>query len=1300
MRNLVIFNDGKLDFESRYFPDLCNLESSFNTFNDAVTCVMSNPAKDAFEVQQMTKDGGIEVLCFFESPCPGSLLLSFHQFDDSGSLIFVFNNGDVIAAHLDSEATEGFVFEIVGLMDVELSAAQWSPDEEILVLVTCSLKLILLSRSFEPILETQLNAHDIKDTSKSNVSVGWGKEETQFRGRGFKALERERDALKHAGLDLENLQPLHDPTVKLEERGHLSARDDNSVHISWRDDCEVFAVSLRLDYLPDCSKGRRVIRVFSRDGKLEAVSEAVDGLNTCLSWRLQGSLLATTRDVAHDDGKVITEVLFFERNGLRHGEFATEQPGVLDLSWSSNGEILALLFDDKVQFWTSKNYHWYLKQEISTGLDRCVMSVKFHPEKPMTAMLTSKSDGLNVISFGSITSDGPSVRGYDRGLVSVIDGCRVLLTPLALANIPPPLSMLEVVHPEPVKAVAVSICHTRLVALTSTSNFYLTENLQLKRGSSIKTEKFQIKEFNESSCLRPKQICILKLTYLVVLSDGPSTSFVHVFNLANQKLHFHGDLEARAVLLKALADSNRAIIQLYDGTILDFDEDQGLKNASKFPQMCTQVEAVLKGDDLGTHPKLVVAGLTDSGKLFCGDRYLANNITSIKMSDQFLCITTAQSRLCFIHLGNLDSADMSYIAQGEEQDERSRQIERGSVLITTAPSKYSVVLQAPRGNLETIYPRIMVLTAVRKFIQESRYLEAFLACRSHRIDLDILHDYDPQSFEQNISSFINQVKKTEHLDLLISCLHEYDVTKEKYLETAQDNHVSTRSHGQADLSGRENKVNRVCGIFLKELSDNKYPAEYLQVQLTAYACQKPPDSEGALKLISKQSNTEVVDRAITHLCCLQDASVLYNKALCLYDVKLALNFAQRSQLDPKEYLPFLQTLHGESQGRRGFLIDDHLKRFESALSWLFELGEDRNEEFDAYVVSHNLYTKALALYRHDNKRFRRILILYASFLSETSEFLEAARIFEFLDEFQLALENYLLAKSWKEALTIGRNIKSDDDFRSIAKSLAILLEDDRRYSDAATIESTYLQNNIKAVELFCKAFDFDSALLIAATTSSKDTQEVFDSEIRESFGIMSELLADCNGQLISQLNRLREIRRKKEIDPVMFYGTSSQDLDTPDDVSIAASDTSTTPSFFTRYTGKSNETAKTGASRKTLKNKKREERKRAKGRKGTVYEEEYLISSVGRLIERLNSSLRDGENLVFALVRRHMWEEAYQIKSLWKKITSFLDIHVVEIYTIAERDRQRVDDNGQTYLAPEIPLPKIFYFPDIKALAY
>ena len=86
------------------------------------------------------------------------------------------------------------------------------------------------------------------------------------------------------------------------------------------------------------------------------------------------------------------------------------------------------------------------------------------------------------------------------------------------------------------------------------------------------------------------------------------------------------------------------------------------------------------------------------------------------------------------------------------------------------PSIFALVMQMPRGNLETIYPRALVLAGIRDSVNEKKYKKAFLACRKQRVDMNILHDHFPQQFLSNVGLFIDQVRKVEHIDLFLSQL--------------------------------------------------------------------------------------------------------------------------------------------------------------------------------------------------------------------------------------------------------------------------------------------------------------------------------------------------------------------------------------------------------------------------------------------------------------------------------------------------------------------------------------------------
>ena len=105
-----------------------------------------------------------------------------------------------------------------------------------------------------------------------------------------------------------------------------------------------------------------------------------------------------------------------------------------------------------------------------------------------------------------------------------------------------------------------------------------------------------------------------------------------------------------------------------------------------------------------------------------------------------------------------------------QKDERCRSIERGAKLLTVMPTTYSVVMQMPRGNLETIYPRALVVAAIRRCIEAEQYGEAFIICRNQRVDMNILHDHDPGRFMTSISKIVAQIKRIDYIDLFLAQL--------------------------------------------------------------------------------------------------------------------------------------------------------------------------------------------------------------------------------------------------------------------------------------------------------------------------------------------------------------------------------------------------------------------------------------------------------------------------------------------------------------------------------------------------
>jgi len=163
---------------------------------------------------------------------------------------------------------------------------------------------------------------------------------------------------------------------------------------------------------------------------------------------------------------------------------------------------------------------------------------------------------------------------------------------------------------------------------------------------------------------------------------------------------------------------------------------------------------------------------------------------------------------------------------------------------------------------------------------------------------------------------------------------------------------------------------------------------------------------------------------------------------------------------------------------------------------------------------------------------------------------------------------------------------------------------------------------------------------------------------------MTELLADCKSQLNAQIPRIRELRTKKAEDPLAFLdGDVNDGADVPDNVSLAPTDASTAGggSLFTRYTNRTG-TVGTNATRRTSKNRRREERKKARGKKGSIYEEEYLVNSVGRLVDRVNSVNEEVDRLVIGLMRRGMRERAGAVQNAMLEVVDLCQGCLEEVF--------------------------------------
>lgn len=1253
MRNLRNTRHDAVQFKGQH------LTASAFDLDDIICC--SGPTEDSPTIT-LDKRSGSDIydvgrlVASWDAPSPAPALLvdrviSLHCLSDERIITLVLEGGDIIVVRQDAQSDQDRI-EIVGSVDVGILAAVWSPDDELLAIATKANTVLFMTRDFEPAASITLAAEDIKVSS--HVSVGWGKKETQFTGRGARALR--------------------DPTVPEHvDEGSLNPDDDSRVSISWRGDGQYVAINSVLGSTPD----RRVIRVYTRDGALDSVSEAVNGLQSALSWKPSGQLIAGARK--HEHG---VEIVFFERNGLRHGEFdlrlSKEEFESLHsdvvLNWNVDSTVLAVSYADRVQLWTTNNYHYYLKQDVNVTSTPLLASTQltWHPEAPLQ-LICSTGAALIKLEYCFAVSRGSLSPPNDIGLVAVIDGKALKITPLRTANVPPPMALEEIELSAAFVDVAFNNSGTKLAALCSDRTVAVL-TCDSKVGSKwVMQEVHDLRAADSAGTTMQavRQISFDGNDDWIVLCESfaPSNS-----SLRRRRADIEY-LERHVVTICSTTTSSDILYESDAGEVFKKPSVGPGVLVATLPTVCPTFDAWQASDGLCSY-----FGVTSNGVLHAVNDARSSSIpgcTSFLVTPSHLIFTTTQHLLKFVHLQ--EDSDLQIPADEPEKDERCRNVERGARLVTAMPSAYSLVLQMPRGNLETIYPRALVLAGIRQSVTNRDYKKAFLTCRTHRVDMNILHDFAPDQFLRDVELFVKQVKKPEHIDLFLSSLSDDDVTQSIYKDTLlSSSHQPTTNGDHAVVSKPQtsaSKTNGVCSAFLIVLA--KQGDARLQNIITAHVSMNPPDLQAGLALVSRlreYNKQEDMERAVDHICFLADVNLLYDTALGLYDIDVALLVAQQSQKDPREYLPYLQGVQDLPRVRQHYTIDNDLKRYGKALEALHEL--DEFEELKSYVAKHELHSVAMTMYRYDNARLNQLMRMFADFLSSRNRYKDAAIAYEYVQDFASASEAYKAASMWRECLTAAMLVPvSDDELTNVASNLADSFEEAKDFRAAATIQLEYLHDLNSAVRLLCKCYEFAEAMRLIITRRQPELlSSSLDPGLIEGAASMTELLTEMKTQLGAQIPRLREVRQIREEDPIAFLdGGDGDEGDIPDNLSLAPTNASTTGTFMTRYTNRTNGTLATNATRKTSKNRRREERKRARGKKGTVYEEEYLVNSITRLIERLNAVSEEVARLVECLMRRSMRERAIAVQVVMQNVTAACKECMEEVFPPKHQDV-----NGQT----------------------
>lgn len=431
---------------------------------------------------------------------------------------------------------------------------------------------------------------------------------------------------------------------------------------------------------------------------------------------------------------------------------------------------------------------------------------------------------------------------------------------------------------------------------------------------------------------------------------------------------------------------------------------------------CENIDSAIWKEDVK------IVALIGQQHLYINDKKLAEGVSSFYVTDQFVLFTTLD-KLKFIRLDN-------------EQIINERRIERGGKIVVCVPRESRVVLQMPRGNLETIQPRVLSLCITAELLDAGQYKKTFDLLRKQRINLNLLVDHDPVKFLEKLGDFVDDIDNTQWMNLFLSDLQNEDVTVTMY----SSNYPSVRT-GYTESFGN-NKIEVICEKIEKVFRE-KGVEKYLLPAITTYVKRK--NLEAALAVIWNVRKQELnnangtkqtvsAQEALKYLLYLVNVNELYDVALGMYEFDLVLFVAQKSQKDPKEYIPFLNELKGFEENYRKFRIDNHLKRYEKALTHIVKCGVEKLDECLELIEKQGLYVNALRIFDKSHECYPDIVLHYADHLRSKGVFYDACLMYERGGDFKQALLTAKHTLDWRKCLLLAKKCSySEEEIQQVCR---------------------------------------------------------------------------------------------------------------------------------------------------------------------------------------------------------------------------------------------------------------------------
>jgi elongator complex protein 1 len=267
---------------------------------------------------------------------------------------------------------------------------------------------------------------------------------------------------------------------------------------------------------------------------------------------------------------------------------------------------------------------------------------------------------------------------------------------------------------------------------------------------------------------------------------------------------------------------------------------------------------------------------------------------------------------------------------------------------------------------------------------------------------------------------LKDIKRVDYVNLLVAHITETASSEMQYIlpSKAYDDFVS---HFELTLKGK--KVKSVCGllsqtlraidreqyimsIFTSEIREGKLDEvlfELKEMKASEVEVVVPPHLiKGVQDKKSKKAFS--AQKVLEYVCWLVDPNAIYEAALLTYDLELAAMTARCTQKDPKEYMPYfdsLRDIQDQVEFRSTICLD--LKKYDIATKELSEGNKEQKDQSLALIRKHKLYKQGLKIYA-GREELRCVKEFIMEELMSTGEVNEAYRVAQSSGLHQRALD--------------------------------------------------------------------------------------------------------------------------------------------------------------------------------------------------------------------------------------------------------------------------------------------------------